>query len=97
MAIHDLDIARWLMGARGKNDVVQVRESGREGGREGGRERRTDVLLELPRAKASPFRYFRFPFRLPSLPPSRFPFLPRCTPRGTASLTRKSSSSRSPT
>ena len=25
MAIHDLDIARWLMGARGKNDVVSVR------------------------------------------------------------------------
>ena len=24
MAIHDLDIARWLMGARGKNEVVSV-------------------------------------------------------------------------
>ncbi|TFJ80647.1 hypothetical protein NSK_008073 [Nannochloropsis salina CCMP1776] len=28
MAIHDLDIARWLMGARGKNDVVQVYATG---------------------------------------------------------------------
>lgn len=28
MAIHDLDIARWLMGARGKNEVVSVRLPG---------------------------------------------------------------------
>lgn len=28
MAIHDLDIARWLMGARGKNEVVSVYATG---------------------------------------------------------------------
>lgn len=28
MAIHDLDIARWLMSARGKNEVVSVYATG---------------------------------------------------------------------